>query len=85
MHLDLFIAYLTQLNLTYVIQCSYVLNAPKMLFIMATGFQIRVWKQRPSEIQRLKREAFENRITNLGGRKKIMDAILAGKKLISEV
>ena len=64
---------------------SYVLNAPKMLVIMATVFQIRVWKQRPSEIQRLKREAFENRITNLGGRKKIMDAILAGKKLISEV
>ena len=56
-----------------------------MLIIMVTVFQIRVWKQRPSEIQRLKREAFENRITNLGGRKKIMDAILAGKKLISEV
>ena len=49
------------------------------------ALQIRIWKERPSEIQRLKREAFENRITNLGGRKKIMDAILAGKKLIAEV
>ena len=49
------------------------------------ALQIRVWKERPSEIHRLKREAFENRITNLGGRKKIMDAILAGKKLIAEV
>jgi hypothetical protein len=49
------------------------------------GFQIRIWQKRPSEIQRLKRESFENRISNLGGRKKLMDAILANKKLIAEV
>ena len=48
-------------------------------------FQIRIWQKRPSEIQRLKRESFENRMTNLGGRKKIMDAILANKKMIAEV
>ena len=48
-------------------------------------FQIQIWEERPSEIRRLRRDSFENRMSNLAGRKKIMDAILAGKPLTAEI
>ena len=60
------------------------LNTGLLLYVQFYS-QIRIWEERPSEIRRLRRDSYENRMNNLAGRKKIMDAILAGKPLRAEI